>query len=109
METDYKHEEKLLRNNGSGWGLEVIDLCKCDVVLSVRTDEGLRSVNSFGGRQGPGGCWGIQYELGLFQTLHKPYPTTTLDDELDMSSDEFLEHARDLDRLLRVDFLRRRD
>jgi hypothetical protein len=109
VETDYKHEEELLFGNGRGWGLVVRDLCLCDAALSVRTDEGLRSLNSFGGMEGPGGLRGIQYELETLRLVSKPYCTTTLDDELSLSSDDFLKHARELNQILRVDFLRRRD
>jgi hypothetical protein len=102
VETDYKHEDRLLNDMGHGWGLVVRELVSCDAALSVRTNRGLRSVNSFGGIQGK---WrGIQYELETLQLVRKPYPTTLAESWHDLSDEEFGRQVADLNQLLKEDF-----
>ena len=109
VETDYKREHRLLGGQGLGWGLEVRELAGCDAALSVRTERGLRSVNSFGGIEGMGGLRGIQYKLETLQLSRKPYPTTLAESWSDLSDEEFRKQAQGIDYLLREDFLPRRD
>jgi hypothetical protein len=104
VETDYKREDQLLEDMGHGWGLVVRELVSCDVALSVRTNRGLRSINSFGGIQGK---WrGIQYELETLQLVRKPYPTTLAENWHGLTDEEFHRQVAYFDQLLKEDFYR---